>query len=169
MPTDAENVRSWEQTGSDRPTLKTTLLTRIGRRPADRVTPVVCHFSLAAQSQSARLRALDEGCSHGGHMERRGFISLLGGAAVWPVVASAQQPLKPVIGFLSSASPVGWDSYLAAFRDGLRYHFVHARNPRAVLLPQKSICDNQSHQARENQQCREGFSDHWHRRMARSR
>jgi len=47
--------------------------------------------------------------------------------------------------------------------------FVDARNPRAVLLRQKSVCDNQSHHARENQQCREGFSDHWHRRMARSR
>jgi hypothetical protein len=38
-----------------------------------------------------------------------------------------------------------------------------------VLLRQKSICDNQSHHARENQQCREGFSDHWPRRMARGR
>ena len=35
-------------------------------------------------------------------------------------------------------------------------HFVHANNPRAVLLRQYSICDNQSHHARENQQCREG-------------
>ena len=38
-----------------------------------------------------------------------------------------------------------------------------------LLLRQISICDNQSHHARENQQCREGFSDHWPRRMARSR
>src|SRR6266481_9178759 len=45
--------------------------------------------------------------------------------------------------------------------------FVPAHNPRAVLLRQK--CDNQSHHARENQQCQEGFSDHWPRRMARSR
>jgi hypothetical protein len=37
-----------------------------------------------------------------------------------------------------------------------------------VLLRQKSICDNQSHHARENHQCREGFSDHWPRRMSRS-
>jgi hypothetical protein len=29
------------------------------------VTPVVCHFSLTAQSQSVRLQALDEGRSHG--------------------------------------------------------------------------------------------------------
>ena len=38
-----------------------------------------------------------------------------------------------------------------------------------VLLRQKSICDNQSHHARENQQRREGFSDHWPGRIARSR
>src|SRR6266550_9640302 len=38
-----------------------------------------------------------------------------------------------------------------------------------VLLRQKSICDNQSHHARENQQGREEFSDHWPDRIARSR
>ena len=44
-----------------------------------------------------------------------------------------------------------------------------AHHLRGVLLRQKSICDNQCHHARENQQSREGFSDHWPRRMARSR
>jgi putative tryptophan/tyrosine transport system substrate-binding protein len=54
-------------------------------------------------------------------MKRREFITLVSGAAATcSLVANAQQPLKPIIGFLSSASPVGWDSYLAAFRDGLR-------------------------------------------------
>jgi len=48
-------------------------------------------------------------------------------------------------------------------------HFFPAHNPRAALPRQKPICDNQSHYARENQQCRQGFSDHWPRRMARSR
>jgi hypothetical protein len=37
------------------------------------------------------------------------------------------------------------------------------------LMRQKSIRDNQSHHARENQQGREGFSDHWPGRIARSR
>jgi hypothetical protein len=44
-----------------------------------------------------------------------------------------------------------------------------ARTIRAGLVCEKSICDNQSHHARESQQCRKGFSDHWPRRMARTR
>jgi ABC-type uncharacterized transport system substrate-binding protein len=52
-------------------------------------------------------------------MRRRDFIAIVGSAAAWPVAGRAQQSAAPVIGFLSSASPVGWDNYLAAFRSGL--------------------------------------------------
>ncbi len=63
-------------------------------------------------------------------MNRRDMITLLGGAAAWPVVARAQQPM-PVIGFLCPGSPVTkpWPQNVAAFRQGLQdTGFVDGQN-----------------------------------------
>jgi len=54
-------------------------------------------------------------------MRRREFITLLGGAATWPLVASAQQPAMPVIGLIDIRSPdTLMEDRLRAFRQGLK-------------------------------------------------
>ena len=60
-------------------------------------------------------------------MKRREFITLLGGAAVWPIAARAQQPTVPLLGLLTGSGQD--DRWLGALRHGLKeLGYIEGRN-----------------------------------------
>jgi putative ABC transport system substrate-binding protein len=80
-------------------------------------------------------------------IKRRAFITLLGAAAAWPVVARAQQPAMPLVGFLNSRGRGEDPRLLAAFHEGLKeagyveaynlaieYRFAEGQNDRLPAM-----------------------------------
>ena len=80
------------------------------------------------------------------HTRRREFVTLLGGAAAWPLAAQAQQPTIPVIGLLSPRASGDVPQLIAAVRQGLKdlgyiegqnvtieYRFAEHQNERLAV------------------------------------
>ena len=80
-------------------------------------------------------------------MRRREFITVIGGAAAWPLAVRAQKPTMPVVGFLSPGSPDVFALEVAAFRKGLHeagyvegqnvtveYHWLEGQYDRLAAL-----------------------------------
>jgi ABC-type uncharacterized transport system substrate-binding protein len=62
-------------------------------------------------------------------MNRRSFLTALGGVAASPLLGRAQQTALPIIGFLNSGSPRGFAQLTTAYLEGLQTQgFVHGRD-----------------------------------------
>ena len=69
-------------------------------------------------------------------MRRRDFITLLAGAAAWPIAGRAQQSAVPVIGYIDAGSPEPAAHLVAAFLRGLgETGFVEGRNVAIEFWP----------------------------------
>ena len=104
-------------------------------------------------------------------MRRREFITLLGGAAAWPLAARAQQPAKlPTIGYLGTAAASAWAPWTAAFVQ--RLHALGWIDGRTVVIQYRWAEGRTERSGRAGRRigpAQGGRHRHWWKRGARGK
>ena len=70
-------------------------------------------------------------------LKRREFITVLAGAAAWPLTAQAQQPAIPVVGFMHILSPENVPRFVPTFQQGLKeqgWQKLRLRGSRCISI-----------------------------------
>jgi putative ABC transport system substrate-binding protein len=124
------------------------------RQPTpDRVCGRSCAISYSPFVREVLVLAIAQGMFSAGQMRRREFITLIGGAAAWPVAARAQQPARYRIGHLAIAAPndtpppppANWDAFVQGLREigymeGQNIAFEHrSAHDQVELFPKLAL------------------------------